>query len=165
MTLRRTIARAALAAAALAAGCATPPAAPQAVPQAGACTIVVHFRGIVPAQAPGTVRVAVWGDAADFMRDGRWVAAQSLRATEADAPLTFRGLKPGRYAVSAFHDVTDCGAFRRSIIGIPMDPWAVSGGNSPLLPPSWTKAVFEAHPGVNDITLEFVSSQAAGKKP
>ena len=132
-------------------------------PTDGPCTLVVHLAGLDPDARTGTVPVAVWGSAEAFMKDGRWTAARNVPLAESGAPVVFRGLPAGPCAVSAFHDVTSCGHFRRSLLGLPIDPWAVSGGASPFAPPVWEKAAFELRPGENEVTLEFVSS--AGRKP
>ena len=149
-----------------AAGCrtTTPAAGAGAMPPTdGPCTLVVHLAGLDPDARSGTVPVAVWGSAEAFMKDGRWTAARNVPLAESGAPVVFRGLPAGPCAVSAFHDVTSCGHFRRSLLGLPIDPWAVSGGVSPFAPPVWEKAAFELRPGENEVTLEFVSS--AGRKP
>jgi len=156
----------ALLAACVPAACRTaePAVAPRAAaPAEGPCTLVVHLAGLDPRVQTGTVPVAVWGSAETFMKDGRWIAARSVPIADAGAPVVFRGLPAGRCAVSAFHDVTSCGQFRRSLLGLPIDPWAVSGGASPFAPPVWEKAVFELRPGENEVTLDFVSS--TGRKP
>lgn len=125
--------------------------------------LTVHLDGLDPQMQTGSVPVAVWGSAEAFMKDGRWMAARSVPIAERGAPVVFRGLPAGPCAVSAFHDVTACGQFRRSLLGIPIDPWAVSGGASPFAPPAWQKAAFELRPGPNEVTLHFVSS--TGGKP
>ena len=149
----------------VAAGCRTvDPATGAGVPSGrGPCTLVVRLSGLDPRMQTGTVPVAVWGSAEAFMKDGRWTAARNLPVAESGAPVVFEGLPAGPCAVSAFHDVTSCGHFRRSLLGLPIDPWAVSGGASPFAPPVWEKAAFELRPGENEVTLEFVTS--AGRKP
>jgi uncharacterized protein (DUF2141 family) len=42
------------------------------------------------------------------------------------AVFVFRDLKPGRYAVSVFHDENDNGKFDRSLIGLPLEGYGFS---------------------------------------
>lgn len=42
------------------------------------------------------------------------------------AVFTFHDLKPGRYAVSLFHDENDDGKFDRSLIGLPLEGYGFS---------------------------------------
>ncbi|MGE5147744.1 MAG: DUF2141 domain-containing protein [Candidatus Eiseniibacteriota bacterium] len=42
------------------------------------------------------------------------------------AVFVFRNLKPGRYAVSVFHDENDDGKFNRSLIGLPLEGYGFS---------------------------------------
>lgn len=149
---------------ALVGGCAATPAGDaRPMRRHGPSTIVVHLRGLRPEDGAGPVAIAVWGDAASFMREGKWADARSITLAESAEPVVFAGLEPGMYAVSAFHDVATSGSLRRGIFGIPIDPWAVSNTTSPIAPPSWKKAAFEVREGTNEITLEFMRNPGARK--
>ena len=146
------------------AGCAAVPAGDaRSALRDGPSTIVVHLRGLRPEDGAGPVAIAIWGDAANFMREGKWVDARTITLAESAEPVVFAGLQPGTYAVSAFHDVAASGSLRRGIFGIPIDPWAVSNTTSPIAPPSWKKAAFEVREGTNEITLEFMRNPGARK--
>jgi uncharacterized protein (DUF2141 family) len=146
------------------AGCAAVPAGDaRSARRDGPSTIVVHLRGLRPEDGAGPVAIAIWGDAASFMREGKWVDARAITLAESAEPVVFAGLQPGTYAVSAFHDVAASGSLRRGIFGIPIDPWAVSNTTSPIAPPSWKKAAFEVREGTNEITLEFMRNPGARK--
>jgi len=146
------------------AGCAAAPSAGAAAARRdGPSTIVVHLRGLRPEDGSGPVAIAVWGDGASFMREGKWVDARAITLAQSADPVVFAGLQPGTYAVSAFHDVATSGSLRRGIFGIPIDPWAVSNTTSPIAPPSWKKAAFEVREGTNEITLEFMRNPGARK--
>jgi len=146
------------------AGCAAVPAGDaRSALRDGPSTIVVHLRGLRPEDGAGPVAIAIWGDAASFMREGKWVDARAITLAESAEPVVFAGLQPGTYAVSAFHDVAASGSLRRGIFGIPIDPWAVSNTTSPIAPPSWKKAAFEVREGTNEITLEFMRNPGARK--
>jgi uncharacterized protein (DUF2141 family) len=65
-------------------------------------------------------------------------AVQVAPVAGGGATLTFTGLKPGKYAVSAFHDADKDGKLKTNFIGIPKEPVGVS--NNPGGMPSFTKS-------------------------
>jgi uncharacterized protein (DUF2141 family) len=65
-------------------------------------------------------------------------AVQMAPVAGGGATLTFTGLKPGKYAVSAFHDADKDGKLKTNFIGIPKEPVGVS--NNPGGMPSFTKS-------------------------
>lgn len=65
-------------------------------------------------------------------------AVQVAPAAGGGATLTFTGLKPGKYAVSAFHDADKDGKLKTNFIGIPKEPVGVS--NNPGGMPSFSKS-------------------------
>ena len=126
-------------------------------------TIRVRLLGLSTDRGDGPVRVALWPGASEFMVAGKWLQAASIPIGDAREMLEFRDVPLGRYAVSAFHDVTDCGQFRRDALGLPRDPWAVSGGSSPWLPPNWRRAAFDLTTAGATIELRFAPDGASGK--
>lgn len=142
-----------------AAGCAaTPPAVP-AGPGAGACSLSIALRDLSPAPGSGPVVVAVWSSPESFARRTDPHASRRVPAERVGDPVVIDGLDPGTYAVTAYHDATGAGSMRRGAFGIPLDAWAVSGGASPAVPPSWRRARFELVPGRNEVILRFVAGQ------
>jgi uncharacterized protein (DUF2141 family) len=65
-------------------------------------------------------------------------AVQVAPVAGGGATLTFTGLKPGKYAVSAFHDADKDGKLKTNFIGIPKEPVGVS--NNPGGMPSFSKS-------------------------
>lgn len=63
-------------------------------------------------------------DKASFLR--RCASSQSTRAKRGNAVVTFRGVKPGRYAVMAFHDENGDGRMGRTSIGAPSEGYGFS---------------------------------------
>lgn len=59
-----------------------------------------------------------------FMK--RCASSQRVRARRGTAVVTFRGIKPGRYAVMAFHDEDGDGRMGRTSIGAPSEGWGFS---------------------------------------
>jgi uncharacterized protein (DUF2141 family) len=76
---------------------------------------------------------------------GKNLPVQSARAVvEAGVvKVTLQGLKPGRYAVKAFHDVDDDGALNVNAFDMPVEPFAFSNNAPPRFgPPAWNAAAF-----------------------
>lgn len=68
----------------------------------------------------------------------------SLPIKNKEAKIVLKGIKPGRYAISVFHDDDKDGKIKTNAIGIPIDKYGFS--NNPTLlfgPPSFYKASFE----------------------
>ena len=128
---------------------------PAGAPDGGA-SLKLSFEGI---KAPtGQVLAAVSEGEAAYA--GRGTPAQTLplalavRGGRATATLT--GLKPGRYAVRAFHDVNGDGKMSTNPFGMPTEPFAFSNNAKGVMgPASWADAGFEVGPGGAAQTLVF----------
>jgi uncharacterized protein (DUF2141 family) len=60
------------------------------------------------------------------------------------ASISFHGIKPGEYGISAYQDINDNHTMDRNIIGIPKEPTACSNGAVGRFgPPRWRDARFE----------------------
>jgi len=118
-------------------------------------TIEVRLKTLDPSRGGGPIQIALWNSESNFMRSGNWLRGATVPIAECDKPVLFTDLPPGTYAVSAFHDTQSAGTLRRGTFGIPIDPWAVSNGGSPLLPPSWRRAKFTVTEGTAIISLDF----------
>ncbi len=105
---------------------------------AGAETLVVKVTG---AGAGGQVVASLYSVAAGFSGFDTKKAAAVQMAPVADggAVISFAGLKPGRYAVSAFHDADKDGKVKTNFIGIPRE--AVGVSNNPGGMPSFEKSL------------------------
>ncbi len=117
--------------------------------------IEVRLTALDPSRGDGPVQIALWDSESNFMRSGDWVRGLTVPIAECDKPVLFSDLPAGTYAVSAFHDTQSTGSLRRGAFGIPVDPWAVSNGGSPLLPPNWRRAKFTVTHGTATISLDF----------
>ena len=73
----------------------------------------------------------------------------------ADAPSqAVSGLKPGRYAIKAFHDVDSDGRMSMNPMGMPTEPYGFSNDAEPRFGPApWSAAAFEVKPGDNAHTI------------
>ena len=96
----------------------------------------------------GAVLVALYDSEAAYDA-GKPVASEMIPVTGATATTTIKGLKPGRYAFKAFHDLDGDFKMATNPFGMPTEPYAFSNGAKPDGgPPAWSKTVFDvAEPG------------------
>ena len=94
----------------------------------------------------GAVMVALF-DSEEGYRKNAPVQATRVGAETVPVKVAFRGLKPGRYAVKAFHDLNDDGALNVNAFDMPTEPFAFSNNAPPRFgPPAWSAAAFEVGP-------------------
>ncbi len=108
--------------------------------------------------AEGAIMVALFDDAAAFDGGGAPVRGARIEATGERIVTDFEGLKPGRYALRAFHDQNGDGELNVNPLGLPIEPFAFSAGAKARFgPPSFDKAAIDIAPGVTVETLRFPS--------
>ncbi len=94
----------------------------------------------------GQVLVGLFDKAETFPRDllrGERVPA-STRDASGRVKLVFTGLAPGRYALSAFHDVDDNGKLNANVMGLPTEPYGFSrDARGNFGPPTFADAAFD----------------------
>jgi uncharacterized protein (DUF2141 family) len=100
-------------------------------------TLVVKVTG---AGSGGQIVAAIYAASDGFSGFDTKKAAgvQMAPVTGGGATLTFSGLKPGKYSVSAFHDADKDGKLKTNFIGMPKE--AVGVSNNPGGMPSFTKS-------------------------
>ena len=117
-------------------------------------SVTVTFTGI---DTPAGAIMAGLYDAEPAFAGGEPVRGVSIAIAGAEATTTITGLKPGRYAIKAYHDVDGDGRMNTNPFGIPTEPYAASN-NAParMGPPAWADAVFEVAAGENaqSITID-----------
>ena len=100
---------------------------------AEAATVTVAFEGVRSGE--GNVLAQLCNDPANFMKSCS--TKQGLaKATAGETVVTFEGVEPGRYALSAFHDAN--GDFRPEV-----PPEGYAYGNDAPYPPSFDAAAFQ----------------------
>lgn len=67
---------------------------------------------------------------------------------------TFESIPPGSYAVVAYHDVNGNGQFDR-VLGIPREPYALSGQAAKKMVPSFSDAVLPIRTGENAVVIRL----------
>jgi uncharacterized protein (DUF2141 family) len=84
-----------------------------------------------------------------YDQEAKWLGRDYLQGARAyvdangKARCVFRGVPPGLYAISAFHDVDDDKELDRKIFGIPSEPYCASrDARRAFGPPRWRDAVF-----------------------
>lgn len=101
----------------------------------------------------GTVMVALYADSAEYEADDRFAGA-FVRAAPGQVVVVFPGLKPGDYAVSAFHDENGNGELDADFFGVPQEGYGFSNGAKGLLgPPTFSAASFTTDGATPAITL------------
>jgi uncharacterized protein (DUF2141 family) len=79
---------------------------------------------------------------------------KSVPATAGFVEVTFEGIPPGKYAVVGYHDANDDNVFNRTL-GVPREPYALSGPAGEMLAPGFDDAAIEIKPGTNDVILRL----------
>jgi uncharacterized protein (DUF2141 family) len=85
---------------------------------------------------------------------GQPVQAVRIAAGAAALTTVFPGLKPGRYAIKAFHDLNGDGKLNTNPFGAPTEPFAFSNNaQANMGPASWADAAFTVAAGANAQTI------------
>jgi uncharacterized protein (DUF2141 family) len=128
-------------------------AQPAAAPAAASLTLV--FEGIKTPE--GSVLAALFDSEAAYGGKGPPVRGVAVKVEGGRASAIVGGLKPGRYALRAFHDLDGDGKMSTNPFGMPTEPFAFSN-NAPAMmgPASWSAAAFEvpAEGAVHTITID-----------
>ena len=105
-------------------------------------TLTVNLKGFKSDK--GNVEVALFDQAAAFpTKPEKAIAKQRAPITGGAATVEFRDLKPGTYAVSAYHDANGNGKMDSNFIGIPKEPTGASNdAKGRMGPPSFKDAQF-----------------------
>ena len=109
---------------------------------AQAADLTVTFTGI---KTPtGAVMAAVFDSEAAYASGAAPIAGLRMPVTGDSVSQVVPGLKPGRYAIKAFHDVDGDGKMKTNPFGAPTEPYAFSN-NAPanMAPPAWSAAAFD----------------------
>jgi uncharacterized protein (DUF2141 family) len=124
-------------------------------PAGATATLVVEVEGLK--DDAGTVHAALHASADGFpTRPEKALRQADAPITGGRARLTFDGLVPGGYAVSAYHDENGNGKLDTGFLGIPSEGLAASNDARGFMgPPSFEKARVEVAPGTNLIVVRM----------
>ena len=79
---------------------------------------------------------------------------KQVQASAGFVETTFDSIPPGSYAVVAYHDVNGNGQFDR-VLGIPREPYALSGQAAQKMVPTFGDAVLPMHTGENAVVIRL----------
>ena len=129
-----------------------PPVTPAlASPAADKASLTISFTGL--SRPGGYIMAGVVDSEAAFNRD-RPVQGVRIPVTGPKVSQTVTGLRPGRYAIKAYHDVNGDLRMNTNPFGLPTEPYAASrNAPSRMGPPAWADAVFQVAAGDNAQTI------------
>ncbi len=118
----------------------------------GRAVLSVRFKGL---QSPrGAVMVALFDNEADYAKVAAPLRVAKIDAAGGDVRVTFADLKPGAYAIKAFHDLNGDGKLDVGLFGAPTEPVAFSNdARVTTRAPSWGQAVFSVGAGANSQSI------------
>lgn len=122
--------------------------------RAEAARVVVTIDGVHSAK--GDVVVALYSRPDEFP-DGDY-SDQHVKVKAATTPITvvFDHLRPGLYAVGAYHDENANGRFDTNFIGYPVEGYALSNGIRAIISrPRFVDAAFSVPDGDKDVALHI----------
>lgn len=105
---------------------------------AAAADLTVTVDGVAGAQ--GNVMVALFDKASEYPSGNR-LKVQMVPAAAGTVRLVFTDISPGRYALSAFHDVNGNGRLDANMQGLPTEPYGASrDARGKMGPPTFADA-------------------------
>ena len=104
--------------------------------------LIVHLTG--DTAPPGTVRCALFDSREGFPGQADKATATAASAAGPAPTCRFPAVVPGRYAVSVVHDRNDNRGMDTNLVGVPLEPWGVSGDARPTMrAPTFDDAVVD----------------------
>ena len=95
----------------------------------------------------GTVVCTLYDGPAHWLQSSGYVATARATPSGGAATCRFEGVPAGTYGVAFLHDLNDNGDMDSSWLGLPQEPWGISGDPSVRWgPPSFAASSF-VHPG------------------
>jgi uncharacterized protein (DUF2141 family) len=116
--------------------------------------VVLTFKGM---KAPTGQIMGALFDSEAAWSGGAPVQSLLLKVEGGEVVARVNGLRPGRYALRAFHDIDGDGKLSRNPFGTPTEPVAFSNDARAMMgPASWSEAAFEVGPAgaVQVITVD-----------
>jgi uncharacterized protein (DUF2141 family) len=123
--------------------------------QAASFSLTIGLTGI--AEAKGSVFVAVYSRAGDFMKTEKAHTLKTIPVTQGGTlNLTIKDLPAGAYAICAYQDLNGNGKLDKNLVGIPTEPYGFSNNARPKFrAPNWEETRFELRADANvEVKLE-----------
>lgn len=106
-----------------------------------ATELTVTISGVKSAE--GNIEVALYDKASEFPQGVR-IAGAIVAAAKGAVTVVFSKVSPGRYALSAFHDINANGRLDANMLGIPTEPYGASrDAVGRFGPPKFEDAAFD----------------------
>lgn len=112
--------------------------------------LTVHLHGIK--YSLGQIHVELYSDAKTFRKSALAQNVIKVAAKEDSVTVKFSGIKPGVYAILAFHDEDGNGVLNKRFGMIPIEGYALSNDPDVFGPPAFKDSEFEV---VSDKELDI----------
>src|SRR5438105_12519435 len=120
--------------------------------QASAARIIVTIDGLHNAQ--GSVFIGLYATPSKFLNGNQSDAMRKVRAGTGPITVTFDNMPPGTYAVGAYHDENANDHLDTSVIGLPVEGYALSNGvRAVFSKPNFYQAAFTVGAGDEPVAL------------
>lgn len=103
--------------------------------------LTVHLNGIKSSQ--GQIHVELYSDPKTFRKSALAQNVIKVAAQEDSVTVKFSGIKPGVYAILAFHDEDENGVLNKRFGMIPTEGYALSNDPDVFGPPAFKDSEFE----------------------
>lgn len=103
--------------------------------------LTVHLHGIK--NSSGQIQVELYADAKGFRKSALAQCIAKTQARDGTVSVMFSGIKPGTYAILAFHDEDNNGELNKRFGMIPTEGYALSNDPEVLGPPAFKDSAFE----------------------
>ncbi len=124
------------------------------VTAAFAADLEVEVTGL--ASDEGDVHIALYDTPEQFPEPEGMIAETHVPIDQERAVMTFKALKPGRYAVAVYHDANANHSFDQIIFGLPIEDYGFSNDARVFFaPPSFAEAAFDVVEPITKITIRL----------
>jgi uncharacterized protein (DUF2141 family) len=121
---------------------------------ASAARIIITIDGLHSAQ--GNVFVGLYATPSKFLNGNQCDAMKRVRASTGPITVTFDNLRPGTYAVGAYHDENGNDHLDTNFLGLPVEGYALSNGiRVALSKPTFQQAAFTLGAGDKPLALHI----------
>ncbi len=103
--------------------------------------LTVHLHGIKSSQ--GLIQVELYSEPKTFRKSALAQNIIKVAAKEDSVTVKFAGIKPGAYAILAFHDEDENGVLNKRFGMIPTEGYALSNDPEVFGPPAFKDSAFE----------------------
>lgn len=119
-----------------------------------AARIIITIDGLRNAQ--GNVFVGLYASPAKFLHGNQTDAVRRVRASTGPITVVFDNLRPGTYAVGAYHDENGNDHLDTNFLGLPIEGYALSNGiRAVFAKPNFYEAAFTVGAGDKPVALHI----------